>query len=46
MSRGLPNGWTNATRQFRRYAPVNPGSRLPHHRAVNTALRGRPTGSC
>jgi hypothetical protein len=40
MSRGLPNGWTNATRFFRSYASSNPFSSLFPPGAVNTGLRG------
>lgn len=42
MSRGLPNGWMDTTRLFRRYAPPSPFPRGPPRRAVNTALMGRP----
>lgn len=44
MRRGLPNGWTNATRYFRRYASVLPFPRDLSLRAVNSALRGRASG--
>lgn len=40
MSRGLPNGWTNATRFFRSYASANPFSSPFPPRGVNTVLRG------
>lgn len=40
MSRGLPNGWTNATRFFRSYAPANPFSSPFPRGGMNTALRG------
>lgn len=44
MSRGLPNGWTNATRFFRSYASANPFSSLFPCGGVNTGLRGAVTG--
>ncbi len=44
MRRGLPNGWTNATRYFRRYASVLPFPRDLSLRAVNSALRGGAWG--
>lgn len=40
MSRGLPNGWANATRFFRSYASENPFSSPFPAGGVNTALRG------
>ena len=39
MSRGLPNGWSNATRHFRRYASIPTFPRGLSLRAVNSALR-------
>ncbi len=41
MSRGLPNGWTNATRFFRSYASGNRISSPFPPGGVNTVLSGR-----
>ena len=46
MRRGLPNGWTNTTRTFRRYVPTDPISSVEDHPATNSTSPERsPQGN-
>src|SRR5699024_12661662 len=46
MRRGLPNGWTNTTRTFRRYVSADPISSAEDRTAMNSTPQDRsPEGT-